>query len=295
MNAQITKESLKYDLKKLGVNEGDVLFITADLFNVTYFNKSKSQTLLDWIDIFIELVGPEGCFVVGAYTNTFFRFNKNPNIIFTNDSKTDVGALSNAMLKYPGAIRSKHPTHSCVGIGKNVNRYLENHDTNSSSYKVLNNILLDGGKYLMLGTLDKKNAPQAMHLAQENLGYTKHSPYKWLFQTYFYDNKNNLSIYTKKDYGGCSSGGYKLYGPLIVNNAIEINYVGKAKSAIMDAKLSYDVIVEILQKNKSFIMCDNKNCTQCYGNYIYNGWRVIPFFIKKALDLILGNYKLKIN
>jgi aminoglycoside 3-N-acetyltransferase len=295
MNKLITRETIVNDLQNLGIQNGDVLFITADLFNVGYFNKSKSQTLNDWILIFSDVLGEEGCFIAGSYTKTFFRFKKDTNIVFNPDAKTDLGAFANAMLKYPSAIRSKHPTHSCIGIGKNVERFLNNHDVNSSSYKVLDNILKENGKFLMLGTLDKKNAPQAMHLAQENLGYSKYNPYKWFFQTYYFDKNNQKKLYTKIDYGGCSAGGYKLFGPLIVENAIEIQYVGNAKSALMDAKLSYDVISNILIKNKQFILCDDTNCTQCYGNFFYNGWKIIPFFIKKGINLIIGKRTLKLG
>ena len=99
----------------------------------------------------------------------------------------------------------------------------------------------------------------------------------------------------KKDYGGYSAGGYKLFGSLIVNNAIEFGYVGNAKSGIIDTQKSYKVIEQVLIKDKKFILCDDKNCTQCYGNFFYNNWRVIPFFIKKGLNLILGKNKLKLG
>ncbi len=285
-NMMITKHTLIEDLKNLGIQEGNVLFITADLMNVGYFNKNRSTTLKDWIDIFSTVVGEEGSFIVASYTKTFFRFRKSKDVIFNRYSKTDNGALSTAMINLDYAVRSPHPTNSCIGIGKNVINYLKDHDIHTSTYDVINNIVKDGGKFLMLGTLDKKNAPQAMHLVQEHLGYTKFSPYKWLFQTYYLDDMGQMRLYTKTDYGGCSAGGYKLFGPLMVNNAIQISKVGNAKSAFMDGAKSYQVIKEQLMKNKRFILCDNSYCTQCYGNFFYNGFRTIPFFIKKCLSLL---------
>jgi aminoglycoside N3'-acetyltransferase len=279
----ITKNKIIEDLKNLGIQNGDTLFITADLMTVGYFNKNRASTLKDWIDIFSTVVGEEGCFIAASYTKTFFRFHKSKDVVFNRYSKTDNGALSSTMINLDHAVRSPHPTNSCIGIGKNVSKYLDN-NTHSSTYQVICNIMKDGGKFLMLGTIDKKNAPQAMHLVQEHLGYTKFSPYKWLFQTYYLDDMGQMRLYTKTDYGGCSAGGYKLFGPLLVNNAIQISNVGNAKSALMDAAKSYQVIKEQLFKNKRFILCDNSYCTQCYGNFFYNGFRVIPFFIKKCFN-----------
>lgn len=295
MSNIITKESIIEELYRLGVKSGDVLLITADLFNVGYFNKSKSQTVADWLEIFNKVVGENGCFIANANTKTFFRFKKNPSIVFERFAKTDVGALASAMVKIEDAVRSTHPTHSYIGLGHNVEKFLKNHTENSSSYEVIGNILEAGGKYLMIGTLDKKNAPQATHYVQEVLGITKHSPYKWLFQTYYKDEAGNLKIYTKKDYGGCSAGAYKLYGPLIVDNAIEIGRVGNTYGGLMDSAKSFDVIKGVLTKNRKAILCDDKNCTQCYGNYYYNTWRVIPFYIKKIFSLLFTDMKIKMG
>lgn len=291
----ISKNEIINDLRTLGIKNGDILFISADLFNTGYFNLNKTNTLTDWIEIFKEAVGEDGCFVVGAYTKTFFRFNKSKDVIFHRYAKTSVGAFSSALIKHQDSVRSTHPTHSCIGVGKNIEKYLFNHTVKSTSYQVLNNIMEAKGKYLLLGTLDKKNSPQAMHLAQENLGYTKYSPYKWLFQTYYLDESNKKKIFTKTDFGGCSSGGYKLFGPLIVNEAIKFGDVGQAKSAVMEAVKSYEVINEILKNNKRFILCDNPKCTQCYGNFFYNRFGVLPFYFKKVLHLIVGNQKIKLG
>jgi aminoglycoside 3-N-acetyltransferase len=286
----ITKEKIIEDLKYLGIQSGDVLFVTADLMNVGYFNKNRTTTLNDWFEIFSILLGEEGCFVVASYSKSFFRFKKTKDIIFNRYSITDSGALSSAMINLDYAVRSTHPTNSCIGIGKNVSKYLDNHNSHARSYEVVNNIMKDGGKFLMLGTMDKKNAPQAMHLVQEHLGYTKFSPYKWLFQTYYLDENEEIRLYTKKDFGGCSAGGYKLFGPLIVNNAIKIGEVGNSTSSLMDATKSYKVIKDLLLRNKKFILCDNNYCTQCYGNPFYNGFGIISFYVNKLFRLIFYKF-----
>ena len=51
-----SKKKILDQLKLLGVNEGDVIFVTSDLMKVGYFRKDREETLLDWIDIFRFLI-----------------------------------------------------------------------------------------------------------------------------------------------------------------------------------------------------------------------------------------------
>jgi aminoglycoside 3-N-acetyltransferase len=291
--ADISRKSIVQDFYNLGVVKGDIIFITSDLYSVGLYYKNKKETLKEWIEILLEVVGEKGCIIMASYTDTFFRFQKDKNIIFNRYSKTNVGPLSNFLIDDPRSVRSKHPTNSCIGIGYEVEKILDDHDENSLSYSVLGKIIEQNGKFLLIGTLDKKNAPQTMHYAQEVLGYTLQTPYKGLFQTYYEDDKKSLKIFTRKDYGGCSRGAYALYGTLIVNNAIFFGFIGNAYSAIMDGKKSFEVILEVLKKNRKLIRCEDKNCTDCYGNIHTNGFKVIPHYLRKILRIIKSGQIIK--
>jgi aminoglycoside 3-N-acetyltransferase len=288
--SDITRESIIRDFYKLGVRKNDILFITADLFSVGFFYKNKRETLKEWVEILFELIGEKGCIIIASYTASFFRFKKDKSIIFNRYSKTDVGPLPNFLIEDPRSVRSKHPTNSCIGIGCNAEEILSDHNENSLSYSVLGKIIERDGKFILLGTLDKKNAPQAMHYAQEVLGYTTQSPFRGLFQTYYNNTDGKLKIFTRNDLGGCTKGAYTLYGPLIVNNAIEFGYIGNAFSAIMSARKSYEVILEVLKKNRKIIRCGDKNCTECYGNIHTNGLRIFPFYARKLLTILTKRY-----
>ena len=281
MSKNISIQSIKKELIKLGIRRGDLVFITMDLSQVGYFNTNRNKTLADWLAIFMDILGEEGGLIMAAYTETFIRFRKDPKICFTKTSKSTAGVFPNYLIKHPIAIRSTHPTHSCVGFGINIAEIMNSHNEKSTSYSIMKSIMNMGGKHLMLGTLDKKNAPQSMHLVQEDLGYTNYSPYKWLFQSYYINERGERKLYTKTDYGGCSAGGYKLLGPLIVNNAIQIGKVGNATSAVIDSKKSYIAIKKILAQDKKYILCDDYTCTQCYGNFFYNGRKTIFFLFRK--------------
>lgn len=275
----MTKNQIIDDLHKLGINKGDTIFVTIDILKVGYFNKSRETTLSDWVKIFKETVGENGCVVFASYTRGFFRFSKK-NISFHRFANTYAGSLPSYIVADEEAIRSLHPTNSVIGYGKLLKSIFEHHNQDSLSYSVMGKLLdVANSKFIMIGTIDKKNAPQAMHFVQEELGYTKFSPFKYMMQIYFEEN-GNKKLYTKKDFGGCSAGGYRLFAPLLIENAVKFSNVGKALSACMPAKKSYEIIKREILKNKRIIQCDNKNCIDCYGNPIYNGYGVIIFYVK---------------
>jgi aminoglycoside 3-N-acetyltransferase len=270
------KETIINDLQKIGVNKGDLLYVTADLAKVGYFNGNRQTTSQDWLDIFDEILGPNGTLITSAYSETFFRFDKKKDKIFTRFAKSNSGSFSNILIKDTNSFRSKHPTNSCIARGKLAEEIVNKHDIHSLSYSILGEIINRGGKFLLLGTIDDKNTPQAMHYAQELLGYTKWSPYKYLYQIK-YELNGKLKIYTKKDFGGCSKGGRNLYGYLFEKNLININNIGNAQSALMPAKESFDIIYSVLKQKKNIIQCTNKQCIDCYGNFNYNGLSSIIF------------------
>lgn len=282
----ISKETIIQDLKNLGLQEGDCVFLNSDLLRAGYLNKTRKKTLEDWIDIFKEVLGEKGTLVLPSYTATFFVWKKDKSIIFDRDSPTYAGAFPSFLLKKEEAYRSTHPTHSCIAVGFDAKNITDQHTEENLSYSILGEIIKRNGKFLLLGTVDKNNAPQGMHYAQELLGYTKKSPYKYLLQT-FYRKKNKVSLFTKKDIGGCSRGGYNLYGELLVNNEIVLGKVGNADSALMKAKESTELIKNKLREKPTITQCDHKDCMDCYGSFYINGMKIFPFYIKLIFSKIM--------
>jgi aminoglycoside 3-N-acetyltransferase len=277
---KISKESIIKDIINLGIRHGDIIFVTADLLRVGFFEKTREETLRVWVEILLEVVGPQGTIIVASYTNTFVRFKKNRNMIFSRNTLPYSGSLSVAFFNDRRSVRSRHPTNSCIGIGLHAHEILDGHDHNSLSYSVIGKIIEMGGKNLMMGTLDKKNAPMVFHYAQECLGYTLHNPFNGLLQTYYIDDKGEMQLFTRHDCGGCSGGAYNLYGSLIVNDAIKFGCIGKAKSALIDGKKSFNIITDVIKKNRRITLCDDMNCISCYGNWSNNGLRIIWFYLR---------------
>lgn len=292
MIKKITLETIKEEIKNLGVKKGDILFLSADLLRVGYYNKSSEQTLKDWVNILIDAVGEDGTLIIPANTNTFPRFIKDKNLIFRKETPPDCGSLSLAFFKYANVIRSRHPTNSCFGLGKYAEEILTGHDEYSGAYSIYGKIIEHGGKNLMLGTAsDKKNCPMPFHYVQELLGHTSSHPSSNFRQCYFEDLEGNLKLFKRKDVGGCTSGGFNTYGRHIAAGAIKFGNVGKSVSALVDTNKSFEVLMNIFTTRPSLIQCDNKNCVSCYGRFVYNRWGVIPFYIRSFPRIFKKFYK----
>jgi len=256
----------------LGVKKGDVIFLAADLMHIGYFNKSRENTYRDWVEILNFCVGEEGTIVLPSYTDSFFRYSRDKNVVFdVKGGVSNSGALTNAFLAYSNYKRSAHPTSSCIAIGKFADYILEGHDHSASSYLPYQRVIELGGKNLMLGAFtERKLAPMAMHAAQERLGFTKKHWMSNFYQTYYLDEDGNKKIFTRKDPGGCTAGAYKLFGDLIIEEAINFGFVGNALSALLDTNKSLEVFLNSMISNPEFLRCNNRKCNSCYGVSLYN-------------------------
>jgi aminoglycoside 3-N-acetyltransferase len=276
-----TVESVLEQLAKLGVRQGDVLFVTADLLRVGFFVKNRSETMQALVDLLRQAVGEQGTIVAAAYTPVFFRFKKDPRVLFSPDAPTTAGALPTALLSDPRSVRSRHPSNSCVAIGKEAMDILQAHDENSMCYSVLGQIVRRGGKHLMLGTIDRKNAPLGLHYAQELLGITKTEPTVGMFQSYYLDATDQRRLFTKWDVGGCSRGGYKMLGHLLLENAMTLGRVGNAPTALIDAEKSTSIAKIALSADRRAFICDDPWCLSCKGRWSVSGLSTPAFYFKK--------------
>jgi aminoglycoside 3-N-acetyltransferase len=281
---KFSKDSILTDIHQLGIGSDDIVFISADLLKVGYFNRSTEQTYQDWVEIFRTLIGATGTLVIPAYTPTFSRFRKRRDILFNVHAEPSAGALSLAIHRFGKAVRSLHPTNSCFAIGPMADYILRDHDQAASSYLPYQRVLELKGKNLMLGTLDKGNSPMAFHLVQENLGHTRSHPSNSLRQTYFEDSlTGQIKLFSRQDVGGCTRGLYNLIGEHLIGRAMKIGTVGRGLSACVDIEKSALLIERVLKNNPNLIRCDHKDCVSCYGRFVYNGFGVFGFWPKKIL------------
>ena len=260
------KSAIVEDFRSLGIIEGDFLFITADLLRVGYFNKDRLTTEADWVDILRTVVGDSGDVIVACYSDSFLKFKAKQDLEFDATTLTTSGALSRILLDYPGSFRSSHPTNSYVGFGSRAKDILFNHDHTKGSYQVVEDILQHKAKNMLIGTIDKKNAPMAFHQVQHNLGYNYKHPFAGLGQVYHYVN-GKRELFTRYDVGGCSGGSYQLLPELLNLSATRFGNIGRAKTLVLDGVQSHDKLTSILTSKVDVANCHDSKCIGCHGRF----------------------------
>lgn len=275
----MTKDALVTDFKSLGVTNGDIIFIRADLGAVL-----SAGWTPNFANIFIEalssVVGDEGTII--SLSSTKCSLWPNKNTPFRVDTPTFAGALPQKMLNLPGAKRSRHPTCSFVAIGKSAEFLTADHGPDSPAFEPLRKIIELGGKMVLVGCVYSNPGFTTAHLAEFDLGMVTKLIFPSLFSCYYVNDDGEVKLFRRTDPGLCSASYSKFYSYYVTAGILRSGLVGKAYSIMVPSKEAYSIEKEILSKDSKFNICGNSACFVC------NAWRWdriyrLPIFIIKRI------------
>ena len=128
------------------------------------------------IEALLEAVGPEGTILGLPFTMAFLLVSRHKDYVFDPaTTPTYTGGFTSAMLQWPGAVRSSHPTNSFVAIGRHAREMLAGHDETAPSFLPMKELLARDGKMLSLGCIASGPGYVTVHWARHELGLTKRS------------------------------------------------------------------------------------------------------------------------
>lgn len=107
----VTKDAIIAGLRKLGVKTGDSIFIHASIRSIGYIQGGPKSV----VDAILDVIGPEGTLAAPAF-NFCHEIQDNPIIDPMND-KSEMGSITQAVQKIPGACRSIAYRHSVSAYG----------------------------------------------------------------------------------------------------------------------------------------------------------------------------------
>src|SRR5690625_4890509 len=113
-----TKEDLKNDLKRLGINQYGTLKVNSSYKSIGQVDGGP-ETVLDSLSEYME----EG--LLGLPAHTWAHVNQENPTFHVDQSETNVGILTEMFRKRDGVIRSLHPTHSVAALGKDAKAFTE--------------------------------------------------------------------------------------------------------------------------------------------------------------------------
>lgn len=111
-----TKESLKADLQRMGIDPRGTLLVHSSYKSIGPVEGGPEAVL----DALAEYMA-EGLLVLPTHTWASID-DRNPRF-YVRDTPSCVGALTELFRKRPGVVRSLHPTHSVAALGKDAREF----------------------------------------------------------------------------------------------------------------------------------------------------------------------------
>lgn len=283
----ITKESIKQDIIDLGIKKGDVLFITGGMKSIGNRDEIEGNIYNFFVDTLLEIVGEEGTIATYAYTKAYLTGTIKNTDVFTIDTPSDSGgAIANIFLNHDGAVRSTHPTSSCVAIGKKAHELLDAHTYKSSAYSVLGKFVEINAKLIVFGCLDTNPGMPLLHYVEEQTGLLKKNNnflnnFGLGFGTYFFNENNEKKLLIRNDDGGCYYGSYSFFKDYDNRKLWVKGNIGKSIAVQVSARDSFNLEYEILSKHPERMLCNNPNCIRCNFLTPRKKYALLKFFTYK--------------
>ena len=123
-NSDYSKSDLVKALKKIGLKEGNLVFIHSSMFHLGRLENGNSSENISRIvfDSFFEVLGPTGTLLVPTYTYSFCKGES----FDVKNTPSSIGAFTEFFRNQNGAIRSADPIFSVSGIGPKSKTILNN-------------------------------------------------------------------------------------------------------------------------------------------------------------------------
>lgn len=253
----ISQHGIREGLKQLGVCAGDRLIIHSSL-------KSFGDVIggsLSVIKALLETVGQDGLVVMPTFSYSFCLEPNHPFNPLHSPSRT--GTISEAFRKFPGVVRSLHPTHSFSAYGKGAMVLLKDHHRCAALGigSPIHRLAESGGRVLLLGVDHTSNS--ILHTAETIAGV----PYldvigreemRWANVL----NKNGTSDRVPLiETPGCSKGFGAIDKPLRTADLIKEGLIGNSLAKLMRGDDLITTGVSLMATNPGALLCDN--CETC--------------------------------
>lgn len=258
MAETISKDKLVKDLKNLGVQKGDALNLKISMKSIGFVEGGPITV----IDALREVVGEEGTLVAESFVGAYHLSDlKKKTILSEPDAPSYAGAIANAMIKYPNAIRSKHPIQRFSAVGARADELMNKHTPESYAYNPLKVLAETGGKNLKIGADGKVIGVGTTHVAIGMLQLKQIIPKVGI---HYKTDEGEIRLFVRDWAGGCDKG-FSNFVPLYKEHNSFINeaLVGQAESTLSDMKKTLEVELDTMRVNPGFFLCDDPKCFNC--------------------------------
>lgn len=261
----INKESIKFSLELMNILKGDIILVHSALSSMGYVDGGAATV----IDALLETVGEEGTVAMSSLTGWSDAFD-------STTTPSAVGRISEEFRKRKMAVRSLHPVHSIVAIGKHAKFITDDHDKcetgcgTGTPYLKLRDL---GGKVMLLGVDMDRNT--IMHSLEEEINALYLRTLTIPAPSYIEDYKNKTFTLKKFPPGHRDFIGFT---PILrKREAIIEGKIGNAAVKVMDIDKLFEIGLEVLREDPLFFICNNPNCNSCHWSRLLYSSKEIDY------------------
>lgn len=244
-----TKEDLKHGLIDLGVQPGMVLMVHSSLSALGHVEGGAESV----IEALIEVVGPSGTVMMPAMGGA--------PVFDVNETRSNVGTITDCFWRRPETIRSIHPTHSAAGVGPMAEKLLEGHIEQPTAIgpdspwgRVAK---LENGYLLFLGCDQDRNT--LLHTAED---IVRGAYLKTIVRDYTDEHRERKTKMLER-FPGPHRDFIQLDRLFAKAGAMRTGQVGNAICRLMKATEVLRIAVEALERDPAAVLCDNPHCKDC--------------------------------
>ncbi|MCX7625397.1 MAG: AAC(3) family N-acetyltransferase [Candidatus Sumerlaeaceae bacterium] len=263
----LTRESLAEEFTRAGLRSGDSVILHSSLKSLGAVEGGAEAV----VQALLDVIGETGHLLVPTFTYCLPIWNIPPFDV--RNSKSRVGAITEAVRLHEGAVRSFHPTHSVAVIGPGRDSLVKNH-LHATPLGVdcpFDRMRRLGAKILMLGTTQDTNS--SLHLCEVlaklpyvNVAFSDGQDFEL---AWFINEQGEIEYTPIYEVPGCSRGFRVVEGPLRRAGVLVDVHVGLAPSQLLDLENLIAAMLDLLRLDPVMLLCTNESCAICTKRRAY--------------------------
>ena len=286
----ITKTSLESDLRKLGIKEGDMIFVRISYKSIGKVEGGPKTV----IDAILNVIGEKGTLLATAFPKRIRSYKRffNRHYVYYKGMKPITGAIPSVMCSYPNAFFSGNPISTYVAIGKDAEYLTESHTVESESYDIVR---------LMI----ERYQPKCLRIGGNVLDGTAHLPFSdGLKQHHAYQRRLPEGIYYS-DNGKrtwkertvsafCYDGFRNFFMKNIINNpkaVLSEGKVGNGQAMVTSMRETYEIEKKFITPDPTILICDSPKCLICRLSFSFSDTSQFKYFLKSIPRLFKKGWK----
>ena len=160
----VTRDDIARSLTAMGLKAGDRVMVHSSLSSMGHVEGGAATV----VQAFLDVVGPQGTLMVPTFTHSsceYFDPLESPSLN---------GAVTEAARRFPGAVRSLHPTHAVTAIGPDAESLVEDDLERGALGRdcALDRLIKKGGYIFLLGVSQSSNS--SIHIGEDYAGADRH-------------------------------------------------------------------------------------------------------------------------